>query len=415
VTPDPDSFDLTPELTDSQNTAGILAGLDLRESQREAAQTLLAHADWVIDFRDSLPLLREQPTPASAVLAGEHWRPYRPATRHSEPVDAPRFEELALPGIGRLPIALGQTFGVEIELTARDGVPPVGRPWEEPARAIIARLKETAGAPVHPAPLGYHGSADLTRWRVTHDASCGWEVVSPILVDGDGVEELRRVCDGLTALVQQRDDLRVSHRTGLHLTLAARLNTDERLRGFVSRVQRLEPGLFTLTSPSRLFQFVEGAGYAPGEGNGYCKPLRQARDADSIGPAGLDRCHSVNLTRAYDGIQTLEIRMHGGTTEFRKVVLWLSLWMQVFNRSRYSWQGGGRRGSVFPGGDRSIDRGQVDQEDIIRLLDAEGIALTPVFAGLLRRRRLELREWWGKVLPSRVAAWERAGWYRGVG
>ena len=47
-----------------------------------------------------------------------------------------------------------------------------------------------------------------------HDSSCGWEVVSPILADHEGVDELRKVCDALTGFVAGHADLCVSHRRG---------------------------------------------------------------------------------------------------------------------------------------------------------------------------------------------------------
>ena len=178
----------------------------------------------------------------------------------------------------------------------------------------------------------------------------------------------------------------------MHLTLAARLDSDEKVRGFVKRVQRLEPGLFTLTAPSRLFAFDEEDGYAAAEGNHYCRPLRAVGSADGLRIHSLDRCRTVNLTRAVREVQTLEVRMHGGTTEFRKVALWLSLWMQVFNRSRYAWAGDGVTGSVLPAGNERIDTSRVEaREDIVKLLAAEEIDVSRPFVAGLRRRRRELR------------------------
>src|SRR5262249_25109973 len=48
--------------------------------------------------------------------AGARSRPYRPPPRHVAPTGQPRFENLAVPGHGTVPVAVGQTFGVEIEL-----------------------------------------------------------------------------------------------------------------------------------------------------------------------------------------------------------------------------------------------------------------------------------------------------------
>ncbi len=50
-------------------------------------------------------------------------------------------------------------------------------------------------------------------------------------------------------------------------------------------------------------------------------------------------------------------------------------------------------------------------EDIVSLLKAEGVPLTPGFVQLLRDRRHGLREAWEKVVPNRVGRWAAAGWY----
>jgi superfamily II DNA or RNA helicase len=376
---------------------------------------------WVVDFLDNLAGRAADVLSVAAVLTQPNgWRPSRRrsggrAPAHREPLDLPHFEDVSFPGVGVLPVALGQTFGVEMELTGPHGVPRRDHAWTRLAHVLIGRLRGTAIIPVHPDPLNYHQASDPTTWRVMHDGSAGWEVVSPILVDAQGFEELRRVCDGLTALVAQRPrDFHLNHRTGMHITLGTRLNTDERLRGFIKRVQRLEPGLFTLTSPSRLFPFdAASKRYSPSEGNNYCYPLRMVGNVDGLRLGEFlnrhaARYHTVNLTRSFSDIQTLEVRMHGGTTEFRKIGLWLSLWMQLFNRSRYAWAGDGVTGPVFPGGNELVSGSEAEREDVIRLLAEEGIALTPGFAKLLRRRRRELCPSWRKVLRRRVLAWNVA-------
>lgn len=261
-------------------------------------------------------------------------------------------------------------------------------------------------------------AADPTRWIVKRDSSAGWEVVSPVLRDAEGFLELQRACDGLTELVAGSPNLlRLDHRCGLHLTLATKLDTDERLRGLLKRVQRLEPALFTLTSPSRLYPFCQlQRRYSKREGNPYCRPVRRLRNVDRLGLTEFmqndrNRYYTVNLTRQDPGVQLLEVRMHGGTTEFRKMALWTSLWMQIFNRSRYEWSGRGRCGPIFRLRDRPVGPRTASRVDIIKVLGAEGIPLTPEFVRLLRERRRELREPWGRLLPARVASWDRAGWY----
>jgi hypothetical protein len=85
--------------------------------------------------------------------------------------------------------------------------------------------------------------------------------------------------------------------------------------------------------------------------------------------------------------------------------------MYFFNQARYVWAGHGDAGAVFPGRNRNLRLEEVEREDIIRLLVAEEIAVTPDFARLLRDRRRELRESWRRVMQLRVESWEAAGWY----
>lgn len=86
--------------------------------------------------------------------------------------------------------------------------------------------------------------------------------------------------------------------------------------------------------------------------------------------------------------------------------------MQIFNTARYRWAGAAWPGAVLPGCNRKISLAQADREDIVELLRDEGVALTPEFGRLLRQRRAELRPFWAKVVPNRVARWEAVGWYQ---
>ncbi len=376
----------------------------------------------VVDVRDDLTRYEDVLVGAADVVptaptAEPKGRAYRPPADYSEPTGHPRFENYVIPGHGAVPIALGHTFGVEIELTAKTGVPDEGPQWEAAALGLIAKLRTAVTAPVYPEPLDGRGGP-LTHWRVVYDSSAGWEVVSPILMNAGGFDELRRACDAISELVQSSGGgLCVNHRTGLHVTLASGLNTDERLRGFVGLVQRLEPGLFTLVAPSRLYAFDPATRhYSRRAGNRYCLSLRGLGD-----PAALsldrfvgdyqNRYRTVNLIKSRNAVPVLEVRMHHGTHEFHKIALWVSLWMQIFNTARYQWTGAARPGLVLPGRNSRIGLAQADREDIVALLQTEGVALTPEFVRQLRRRRAELRPSWAKVVPNRVARWEAAGWY----
>lgn len=342
-----------------------------------------------------------------------------PATRHSEPMDIPSFETLDLPGLDGITYAQDQTFGVEIELGSRTGFDNFNdESWQAIAGQLIQTLQRVARLPVRDQPSNYHANNDHTHWRVSYDSSCGWEIVSPILVNASGFAELVRVATAVDELVQSSQTLCANFCTGLHITLATRLDTRERRNGFAARVSRLEPGLFTLVSPSRLFLPIGSWAYVRRKRNFYCAPLREIRQFRArrsfTGRMPFSRYHSVNLTRLGNPYQLLEVRMHNGTTDYRKIVPWIALWMQIFNRSRYDWNGEAEFGRVMPGGNTPIGRWRVDQEDIFQLLRNEGIYLPSSFERILWERRRQLRHSWVRAVPQRVRRWDAAGWYNPV-
>lgn len=334
------------------------------------------------------------------------------------------FGNLGLPGVERIPFVKGQTFGVEIELTRPNRRHLMNPRWFQIGGEIIDALNSKVTRRVHSDPVGYHENytiGDPNRWYVTHDRSTGYEVVSPVLVDQEGFIELERATQGLGELLENnRWGLRLDHRTGLHVTLATRL-TEQQLCGLLKRIQRLEPGLFTLLAPWRLYRF-NGRHYDLRRRNPHCIPLRE-RDCpvdymDLLAHWDLHarKGFSVNLDKLFewdlfDCNDLLEVRMHHGTTNFNEIALWICLWMALVDRSRRAWTGEGVSGPVFDG-DHQLSSKEVSLEDLFQLLDCEGISISPQFVSLLRERRRALRRQWEQVLPHRVRSWKAAGWYR---
>jgi Putative amidoligase enzyme len=218
------------------------------------------------------------------------------------------------------------------------------------------------------------------------------------------------VCNALTRLVDDHPTLHVNYRTGLHITLGTRLNTKQLLKGFVRRVQRLEPGLMTLVSPSRLYHYDNGSYYLDGF-NQYCLPVREMGSSLRSDDYLDCRYHTVNLTQAWGEVQKLEVRMHNGTTEFEKIGPWISLWMLIFNNSRYAWKGRGVADDVFPDDDTAISPDEAKAEDIFALLEREGVFMHGDMRQRLWERRRQLSHAWSRVIPRRVESWNQAGWY----
>jgi superfamily II DNA or RNA helicase len=388
---------------------------------RGARKTLSKDMFHVVEFTDNIQRLGHSVLHASQYVTTEaHPRRKRPtgaALQHGESCDVPMFERLELPGVEGVTFAQDQTFGVEIEIdSVVDPLDMKEAEWESTAKQLIACVREAAQLPVHRTPLDYHENDDPTSWRICSDSSCGWEIVSPILVNAEGFAELARVTESLRQLIASSPVMRISRKTGLHVTLATRLNTVRRRNGFLARLTRLEPGLFTLVAPSRLYKCDSPVHYNRRRRNPYCEPVSEMNHfTDPVSFARIaelaGRRRSVNLTKANARTRLLEIRMHQGTVEARKIIPWIALWMHIFNHSRYDWGGEPRFGRVFPRGDTAISRVQANREDIFGQLRGEGIVLPCQFEQLLRKRREELRPYWARAIPNRVARWAEAGWY----
>ena len=372
----------------------------------------------VVEFTDNVRNHHEKVFHARELLPGgapPTQRARRPQPRcHQPPPEDPRFGELREPGaVQGFPFLIDQTFGVEIEFTPTKGSPKEtgvtfgNKKWTGVAHKMIRVLTEHAGLPVDKEPHDYHSLVDYRKWRVEFDSSAGWEVVSPILVGAGGFQELHSVMGGLNRFLHASRDVKINYRCGLHVTLGTRFD-DRGLDTFCSVVKRLEPGLFTIVSPSRLYQFKDGE-YDLGEKNTYCVPLAESEIEDFTLEDFIhqdeSRYHTVNLCKVLDEDQHVEVRMLGGTTEFLVVAAWTSLWMQILNRARFisPFEAGSRE--VFPGGNRRVAQRQRDNEDLFKLLDEVDIKLPPALQQALLRRRAALTGNWRRAVPARTDSW----------
>ena len=97
--------------------------------------------------------------------------------------------------------------------------------------------------------------------------------------------------------------------------------------------------LATLVAPSRV-AFFDGARYDTQVANAYCAPTSTAFPAEALGPrttasdlkarseAHDQRYVALNLVPLWK-VGTVEVRLHSGTTDAAKVLLWVSLWQQL--------------------------------------------------------------------------------------
>lgn len=351
--------------------------------------------------------------------------------RHHESDEYPQFEILIgedFGGLQGLKYVCNQTFGIEIELTSITGVPEWDSSlWNNIAEEIISCLTQSLGDElVYQIPNYYHETPDavkINQWHLEYDSSVGWELISPILKGIDGFRQIVLVCKSLKEYIETNPSVCVSYNTGLHVTLATRLKKDVHIKAFLQRVRRLEPGLFTLVAPSRLYEYCSSTDtYKLNNSNEYCRPIRKIKNSDidllSSGRFSSRndlRYFSVNVSKwqETDEYFLIEVRMHNGTIEENKIIPWICLWMKIFNVSAYRWKGDEVNiKHVFPEFDAAPKT--IENEDIFKLLEKEDIFISAKMRCLLHERRKLLAMRWRRAIPNHVDAWEADGWYETI-
>lgn len=234
-----------------------------------------------------------------------------------------------------------QTFGIEFELTHPDmpELDPSDSSWSIIASELLNAIRNaTEFVAKLPIP-GYAGALsdypkDCSVWNVEYDSTVGWEITSPILSNLDGYLEVARVCEALCEPIHSLG-LTVNYKTGTHIHLGWTRELEE-LRRLVRLCRLAEPALGTLVAPSRLIYF-DGIKYHLNQPNEYCEPIsfyipesgiESWNTLEDVEDTLDDRYATLNLLALFD-YGTVEVRMHSGTIEARKILLWLSLWQQI--------------------------------------------------------------------------------------
>ena len=302
-----------------------------------------------------------------------------------------------------------QTFGIELELT-RDGFSSdmSERRWKTHADDLVKRLVARLGSRVAPEPIAHYESAsdnkDYSLWHVERDDSAGWEVTSPILQNAEGFAEVVEACHAIEDAVEHAG-FSVNWKTGFHLHLGWRTDEEgggiglEQTRRLVQLASVFEPALGTLVAPSRISEFNDqGDRYNHAAPNRFCTPvssvfkgdaLRAATSMDGLRDLADDRYVVLNLL-PLSTIGTVEVRMHNGTADAGKILLWTSLWQQLLWAAEH--------GPAVPHvADRDVIVPDGDIVDLARrfLPDPRQPQQQLLLERLHRRRRQILESWMG--------------------
>ncbi|MEO0075009.1 MAG: amidoligase family protein [candidate division WOR-3 bacterium] len=296
-----------------------------------------------------------------------------------------------------------QTFGIEFEITTRGfiDIEDISEDkWHDKAETLRKALNESLGDRVADKSFfEYHNEKrDFRHWNVEKDSSCGWEIITPILQNQQGFEEVVAACNVIQDIVN-KTDFTVNFKTGTHIHIGWLGSSVEEIIRAIKLAKIFEPALGTLVSPSRLIEF-NGRTYDINSPNEYCQPIsylfpetklsevNNMNDIWNLTKDHEDRYVSFNI-KPLDNLHTVEVRLHNGTYESRKILTWLSLWMQIL------WAASQKE--LVLG--KTIDRMLITPDrDIIELVDKYLPTLRKdhelLFVSYLKARRQQIIEIW---------------------
>lgn len=173
--------------------------------------------------------------------------------------------------------------------------------------------------------------AVIPQWKVTTDSSVtsrgtgfaqGLELVSPILYEDKGLDELAKVYETLSDLGAD-----VDRSCGTHVHFDISDFTVQDCKNFLNLYYNYQGVINYLVPPSR-------------RRNLYCNPLRHSdlvtinqdriSSISDIADVFYTRYNKVNL-QSYIKYGTIEIRQHGGTLEYDKMEAWIILMYQLLD------------------------------------------------------------------------------------
>ena len=209
-------------------------------------------------------------------------------------------------------------FGIEVEFV---------QPANKTKGQITAAIRRNANVRCY---VERYNHSTRPHWKLTTDASCGLELVSPPLEGEAGLKEVRRV---LTAL--HATGAKVNKSCGLHVHHDASEFTLDNFKNIFKNFIAQEDIFDAILPVSRR-----------ANNNQYCKTLQSANsraidEAATVGQlyravSGIgyrSRYYKLNLG-AYFTHGTIEFRQHSGTVEWEKIVNWIRLTSKFLEDSK---------------------------------------------------------------------------------
>lgn len=178
---------------------------------------------------------------------------------------------------------------------------------------------------------GYNHRDNDRYYKIVSDASIRGEmpaeIVSPILYGKSGLESLKKVCASLEEI-----NAKVNKSCGLHIHLDAKNFTINQWRNLIINYARLEHIIDSFMAQSRR-----------GNNNCFCRSLSlmprleatilHCNSVEEIARYFSTRYMKINV-EAYSRHKTVEFRQHQGTTDFKKISMWLSFLQKLVAYSK---------------------------------------------------------------------------------
>lgn len=160
-------------------------------------------------------------------------------------------------------------------------------------------------------------AAGLSNWRLAYDGSIQgtdtFELVSPILVGLDGLNQLQKVCQ-----ILESKRARVNKSCGLHIHFEARSFSLASWKNLFSNYANLEGVIDSMMPQSRR----ANTNYYCASIASYTPAAERATTVSQLVAALPSRYHKVN-TKSFSEHGTVEFRQHSGTIEYAKISNWI--------------------------------------------------------------------------------------------
>jgi hypothetical protein len=233
-------------------------------------------------------------------------------------------------------------FGIELELSCKHG---------ESQHFISRELLKHAGVPVTHVKGWSAGKKQIDGWKLVHDGSiqcsrhypdCSkFELVSPILRGGEGLNECNNIVKALNAYTS----VSVNKSMGFHVHINVTGLSAQELGKVCQNFVKFEDAIDSFLPPSRRTNqshfcksnraaiLPNGPNAARHQALGSCKTIVEL--CDLMNPAD-DRYYKLNLTNLKTGRQpTIEFRQHSATCNYDKVAAWIRFCMAfVYNSAK---------------------------------------------------------------------------------